>query len=176
MQSPKHLLNWKGRPLGLFLCDLLQETLGQAPVLVGDGPPFHDSVPYGRISDAIPCGGPAGGILAALRFASGDDVLVMASDLPLMTGTALKWIIEQADRTTKPAIWPRHPDRRYGEPLAAVYRSGVQAQLGRALDAGLRRMTELIVREERFEPIIPTELRSAFTNVNTPQEWAAIHS
>jgi len=176
MHFPKHLLKWEGEPLGLHLCLLLREALGTDPLVVGDGPKIPGADRFESIQDYVPDGGPASGITSALDHAGNQDVLVLASDLPLMNLETLSWMIEEASKSTCDALWPKLSNRSFGEPLAAIYRPALKETMIQAMESSICRLTRIVPRHRRAEPRVPTDLHSAFTNVNTPREWARIKS
>ena len=79
--------------------------------------------------------GAAGGIHAALHAAAGDDLIVVAWDLPFVTGALLQ-ALHAAAAGADGAVCSR-PGSRWGvEPLCACYRASCLPALERRLDAG----------------------------------------
>ncbi|MBI2796261.1 MAG: molybdenum cofactor guanylyltransferase [Gemmatimonadetes bacterium] len=79
--------------------------------------------------------GAAGGLHAALRAAGGDDLLVVAWDMPFVPATLLRALRERA-ATADAAVCARAGSRWEVEPLCACYRPSCLAALERRLDAG----------------------------------------
>lgn len=98
-----------------------------------DAPAWRPDMPVVR--DVRPGLGAAGGIHAALQAAGGDDALVVAWDLPFVTGDLLRAVREGA-ASADAAVCAR-PGSRWGvEPLCACYRAACLPVLERRLDAG----------------------------------------
>ena len=69
-------------------------------------------------------------------------------------------------------VWPRFPDREFGEPLAACYRAMASETLTAAWSRGERGLFRALPRDLRYEPIIPETFRSCFVNYNRPEDLA----
>lgn len=125
------------------------------------------------VSDETPGVGPLGGLATALRQAGGDDVLLVACDLPKLTSDTLRWLREEAARRTQEdglAV----VNGAQVEPLFSVYTSAclpiVEARLAEA-----RRSLQGLIAAGRFVRVAaPPEVVAAIMNVNTPEEWAAL--
>jgi molybdopterin-guanine dinucleotide biosynthesis protein A len=174
MGSPKAMLDRDGVPLGVYLAELLADSLGTAPLLVGQGPFPHER--YQRVADRELGGGPLSAVVGLIDAFPGEDFLVLATDLYAMNSRALSWLLGRQPEPGHLAIWPRFPDRDVGEPLAAVYRAAAGPVLTRYWTAGNRALIRGLTPEQRSEPVIPESHRLAFTNVNDPQSLARIKS
>ena len=121
------------------------------------------------VTDRVADAGPLGGLDAALAAAHGDAVLLLACDMPRVTGDfldALALLAPVAD-----AVVPK-TERGY-HPLCAVYRRRCHPVVARRLAAGQWKMLELLndlsvraVTTHELEPFgDPPRL---LANVNTP--------
>lgn len=122
------------------------------------------------ITDILPDRGSLGGIYTALT-AAGGPVLVVACDLPFLTGPFLAHVlgaIEGADVAV-----PRSEDGYH--PLCACYAQACAAPIRRRLDAGLLKVVDAL-QGLRVREIGPDELRAfdpgrrLLLNVNTPED------
>jgi molybdopterin-guanine dinucleotide biosynthesis protein A len=116
--------------------------------------------------------GPLGGLHTALRAAPSSHVLVVACDLPFLTRAFLTHLIELCEDVD--AVVPRDASGQH--PLCAVYASRLAPQLERRLDAGLRKMTDLLttltVRDVGPESVARFDPGGVLlTNVNTPEDY-----
>ena len=107
--------------------------------------------------DARPDVGPAAGLETALAGARHPLVLVVATDHPALSVEVLRLLIERAAASDAQAISLTGP--RGGEPFLAVYRSDALATVRATLDAGTRRMQEVLAALEP-ELIAPDEWRA----------------
>ena len=118
--------------------------------------------------------GALGGLHAALAHA-GTDVLVVAWDMPFVTASMLRMLLD-ARRGTAAAVVPVHPDG-HDEPLCAFYGAGCTSVAERLLQRGERRAGALAdaVDAVRLAPDTLARLgdpRTLLASVNTPAELA----
>jgi len=168
MGHPKQPLDRDGRSFAQVSVRALRAVTEQVLVL-GDGvlPPALESLE--RIDDHPGIGGPLAGLLAAQHWAPRATWFIAACDLPLVSAEALRWLDSQRD----PQWWavvPRHRQGSKVEPLLAVYEPQAGAlveELAQSSRWGLWRLT---YHPQVHTPAIPSELESAWTNINTRQE------
>ena len=118
--------------------------------------------------------GALGGLHAALAACRAEWAVVVACDLPFVTGELFVRLASLRDDFD--AVIPVQPDGRW-QPLCALYRAGVCRDLAEELiSIGERRPRALLkvarTRLVGFEEII--DLPGAnrfFTNINTPQDY-----
>ena len=161
MGRDKAALPFRGGTLAGAVALAVQEAAGSA-ILVGN--PEHGGIP-----DLYPGEGPLGGILTALHHTSAEWNLIVACDMPEVTASFLKGLLETARRRRCGVLLPLGPGGR-PEPLCAVYRRAVRDTLERRFAEGIRKITEA------FEGLEVASLTVAevaqFQNVNTPQDWS----
>ena len=127
------------------------------------------------IPDAVAGAGPLGGLYTALLDAVEDRVIVLACDLPFVTGALLARLAAES-RTGEPvdAIVPR--SARGLEPLCAIYRKGCAGVLRTRIDRGDLQIVGLFgvlrIRELGPDTLAPYDDGSLFENVNTPHDYA----
>ena len=138
MGRPKSQIPFNGTTWGKFLCELLQEVTGKAPFLLGEGSIGAGDDLYRRVPDRELGAGPLSGLLGFFDVCRDKDLLLLATDMPLLNADALRWLINQGKESSCSAIWPRFSDREFGEPLAAIYRQSAQKALESAWFRGLR--------------------------------------
>jgi molybdopterin-guanine dinucleotide biosynthesis protein A len=128
------------------------------------------------VVDRVPEAGPLGGLEAALAAASHDVVVVVAVDLPDLSGTVLAAQVAMAEkRPEMDVVTLRRRDAGGDEPLHAVYRRAALPRVTALLATGERRMSALLagLRVGRVSDAALRRLdplgRSA-RNLNTPDE------
>ena len=131
------------------------------------------------LSDEFPDGGPLAGIASALRRCASEYLLVLAVDMPAMTGDFLLTLIEESQRMTAGVIPAEgmKDGSRHLEPLAAIYPRAASRFADECLCAGERKMEAFIRILEtrglvRIRPFEQRE-RSLFMNWNTPEDVEA---
>lgn len=126
--------------------------------------------------DARPGVGPAAGLEAALADAHGDVVLVVATDHPALVPAVLELLRDRALTSGAAAVTLAGP--RGPEPFLAAYRRDALPTVTAALDAGTRRMQDvlsaldpMIVDEAEWRALDPSGRTLA--DVDTPEDLDA---
>lgn len=167
----KALLTVNGEPLLARAARLLGEFCDE--VLVIGGPERQGLVPHLRvIPDERPGVGPLGGIATALRAMAGERLLVVATDMPLLSPAVLRLLVERSSGSdiTVPVVEGRT------QQLCAVYARSclpvIDAQLARDDFAVAHLLAQLNVRY-----VDESELRALdpdldfFRNINHERDW-----
>ncbi|MGH7640044.1 MAG: molybdenum cofactor guanylyltransferase [Candidatus Dormibacteria bacterium] len=134
------------------------------------------------VDDAPDLPGPAGGLLAGLRAAGSELVLVLAADAPFPSPRLAQLMTRLARAEPTPqAVIPLRQGRL--EPLFGVYRSDGAADLEVAAaqprSGGQGPPLRAILQAVRVRPVLEAEWRPldpegfSFINCNTPRELAA---
>jgi molybdenum cofactor guanylyltransferase len=153
-------------------------VVGAAAGIVGT-PEKYEGLGLRAIADDCPGCGPLGGIATALRASEADWNLIVACDLPYLTREWLEYLLQRARDSEAEAVVPMNlapQNRRGAEPLCAVYHRGCEPELRRALERGVRKVTDGLA-ELRVEVIEPREWKGfdsnglLFKNVNTPADY-----
>ena len=168
MGRDKARLPFRGSTLAQFVARTVESAAGNA-VLVGD-PTRYQEFGYPVIADEYPGEGPLGGILTALQHTGADWNLVVACDMPGLSGEFLRQLFEIAEQSPATALVPAGPSGR-PEPLCALYHRRAFGALESAFRAGQRKVTAALA--ELPAQILPVAEVSVFQNVNTPEEWLA---
>lgn len=127
------------------------------------------------IADAIPGAGPLGGLYSALSAARYDPVLVLACDLPFVTGAALRGLAD-AYAPEWDAVVPQSTRGR--EPLCAVYARRCANAIRHRIERRELKLEDLLdalhVRELARGALDDEDW--LFENVNTPHDYARARS
>jgi molybdopterin-guanine dinucleotide biosynthesis protein A len=131
------------------------------------------------IPDRVPGAGPLAGLDAALEAAAGDDVLLLACDMPFVSRALSRHLLALGRDSKWNAVVPR-TDRGY-HPLCAVYSASCRDIVRDRLARGRLRMIELL-GELRVRTVEGQELaqfgdaRRLLANVNTDADLAALEA
>lgn len=131
----------------------------------------------GVISDVFPGCGPLGGIHAALSTRRAELNLVLAVDMPLVTGELLNFLLSAAESSPATITVPR--TGRGWQPLCAVYRCEFLSVAEAALREGKYKI-DTLYSQVAVRSIDTKELMAAgfterlFLNVNTPDQLRAL--
>ena len=175
MGQPKHLLkrseggseSWLERTVRLVqpcVDGLVLSGKGELPTALANIP---------RIPDIPGFSGPLTGVLSAMRWQPSMSWLVIACDMPFISETALNWLLEGR----RPGCWgrlPRLADSDFCEPLFAWYDGRSAHLLEEQLLRGNLRVGKIASHLKIDNPIIPERLRSAWQNVNTPEQLQSV--
>lgn len=174
-----------GRSIIVRQLDLLQRVAGTTFIVTTaedrqDRPDRFSDLDAPVAVDQIPDAGALGGVHAALSFAANTfpevtRVLVLACDLPFVTGSLLADLAARA--LLADGAWVC--GARGPEPLIACYRINTLARVTRALEDGERRagaLGSLLTLAELGDDALaahgdPDRLTA---NVNTPEEWRRV--
>ena len=167
MGRDKAFLPFGGSTLGEFVAGAVASVTGQV-VLVGE-PARYQALGYPVIPDHYPGEGPLGGILTALEHTQADWNLVVACDMPGISGEILSRILEAAENSTNDVLLPIGPDGR-PEPLCAAYHRRTLQALESVFASGERKITRALQSVHTARLVIAET--ATFQNVNTPEDWA----
>ena len=166
MGYPKHLIETRGKTWIQRTVEVLEPFTSQV-VVAGGTSELSGAV---HLPDAPDVGGPMAGVLSAMRWAPHVSWLVVACDLPLLSGPSLEWLLS----TRSPGVWATLPqltgEGRRIESLLAHY------------DWRARRLIEDLAAKDDFSlshlgfhnqvstPAPPEGLEPAWQDVDTPAE------
>lgn len=130
--------------------------------------------------DVVAGAGALGGLHAALRWAAEEGragALCVACDMPFLRAGLLRALLERAEEGDADAVVPESTGRRGVEPLCAFYSVRCLGEVERMLDAGERRLVDLLERVRTMRlPLAEVRRYGApdvlFLNVNTPTDHA----
>ena len=143
--------------------------------IVANDRALYDGLGVPIWNDVRPGCGPLGGILTALVNATTTITLVIAGDMPFLTGEFLRFLAE-AGREVDVAV-PCTP-KGY-QPLCAAYNQTCINAIQQNLDAGILQVTEFLKAVTRRE-LGPDDTAAfdpdgtLFFNVNTPDDYATV--
>lgn len=172
MGRDKALLEINGQPLWRRQLSILEE-LEPREIFIA-GPPREEWRAHIVIADARSETGPLGGLVSALRQSSTSHLLVLAVDLPKMTGSYLRALLDSCAQDI--GVVPR-ADRF--EPLAAIYPKISLPIAEESLQSGdysAQKFAALCVAERLVRPLkIEPREQPLFVNVNTPDDLLALN-
>jgi molybdenum cofactor guanylyltransferase len=168
MGTDKALLQIDGVALVQQTAALVQTAAG--PVSIVGDPEKYSGLGYAVIADGRPGNGPLAGMEAALLDSTSEWNLIVACDMGSLNAEFLDGLCARALLLPVEAdcLVPSGPDRRL-QPLSAVYRRRCLGAFSRALDAGIRKVTEVVGSLNAINWQAPDP--RVFQNINTPEEW-----
>ena len=168
MGRDKALLPFRGGLLAEAVGRAVEEATGSV-VLVGT-PELYSALPWPVIPDLYPGEGPLGGLLTALAHTAADWNVVVACDMPGVSGCFLQELLAAAQASNAAVFAPRGAMGK-PEPLCAVYHIRARRILESAFGRGVRKVTAAWEGLRVVEWPVP-EI-SHFRNINTPEDWEA---
>ncbi len=122
-----------------------------------------------RLPDIPQIAGPLTGIISAMRWQPDVSWLLLACDMPEVTSEAVSWLLSER----KTGVWASVPVIAGGkgvEPLFARYDPQSASFFEQMNLDGIRRISA-ITRFKRVNVVtVPNHLKSAWRNINTPDE------
>jgi len=117
--------------------------------------------------------GPVGGLVSVLRRAAHPLLLVLAVDMPSMTSSFLRTLVESAEAGA--GVVPKIGERY--EPLAAVYPAAALALAEECLSRGALSLQGFVAQAVACglvrERVVAADDRALFFNLNTPADLAS---
>jgi molybdenum cofactor guanylyltransferase len=172
MGRDKAMLEIGGVPMVVRTARLVESVAGTATI-VGHAS-AHEPLDLRWIKDGWPGEGPLGAIVTALLASNAKWSLVVACDLPYVTGEWLEFLIARALPSHADAVLAR--SERGLEPLCAMYGAHAKEKLNVVLSSGVRKVKEGLNRLD-IETIEPDEWKRfdsdglLFKNMNTPEDY-----
>ena len=157
-----------GVPLAAQIADSVREAAGSV-VLIGP-PERYTHLGFPVLADRVPACGPLGGLYTALCATSAEWNLIVACDMPNLTGHFLEDLLAAAEAS--PADCLVAEDAHGIHPLCAVYNRRCLPVVESAIRHNQLKMHTL-VSSLRFEKW-PTPEAAMLTNVNTREDLEAV--
>jgi molybdopterin-guanine dinucleotide biosynthesis protein A len=166
MGRDKARLPFRGKTLVEHVAAAVAEAAGSA-VLVG-APERYEGMRFPRLADTRAGLGPLAGIQTALEATHAIWNLIVACDMPEVSGAFLRLLMEAAEGSEADCLIPIGPSGR-PEPLCAAYRSVCRHAVRQALDRGVRKVTDGLAGLR----IATWQVAEShwFSNVNTAEDW-----
>jgi molybdopterin-guanine dinucleotide biosynthesis protein A len=166
MGRNKAFLMFEGRSLIERVAGAVQEAAGEVTII--GSPELYGHLGMPVIPDLRSNAGPLAGIESALRHSEAEWNLIVACDMPGVTGAALRRILEEAQGHAEVGcVLPASGE--FVEPLCAVYSKRMLSVVSAALDAGIRKVTGAFPKGEIHYLRMSDD--PVFHNVNTPEDW-----
>lgn len=171
MGQDKSQLDYHGRPQREYLTDWLTGYCGAVFWSVNTGQAAVAAHGSRLIVDQYPEAGPLGGILSAMETHPTQAWLVVACDLPLLTGRTLAALLDGRD-TRQPATAFWDADHSSPEPLVSLWEPTALPLLRSFFRAG-QRSPRRFLGQYAGQLLTPPD-SDELLNVNDPLTYAAI--
>ncbi len=165
MGRDKANLPYGGTTLANYIAMLVRDAAGTVAIL-GD-PERYGQLGFPVYPDLMPHCGPLGGVYTALSVTSKDWNLVVACDMPSISSSILRTLLERAS-VAQPGCVAASGSSGEPEPLCAVYHRRCLPMLKRAIEDKHFRMKDLM---EELQAETVNVASCALANLNTPAEW-----
>jgi len=170
MGQDKALLDRGGQSQLAYLAGLLDKKVERVFVSTrADQKDDGERRKYAQIVDRYDDMGPLAGILSAMEEHPDSDWLVVACDLPNITGETITRLLKNCSAD--------HPFTAYvsshdglPEPLCAIYRAGSIAIMRRFADEGIYCPRKILIRSDTF--LLEQSDPGSLDNINTPDDLA----
>ena len=167
----KTLIEVEGKSLTERVVGVVRPIFREVIVASGVLGKFADLAGVREVADHERGVGPLAGMLAGLEACTTEWAFVVAADMPSLRKSLIRRVVESASPEVLAAA-PRHG--RFREPLHAVYRREVIAEIERFLDEGGRSVNRLLDRISVAWVDVDHEDLECFKNVNRPDDLNGI--
>ena len=180
MGKAKGLLEFGGQPLILRIARLVEPrvcfaaAVGSPERYAALGLQVIEDRYFGNPGEGDRTPGPLAGLASALTATRTDWNLILACDLPYLTGEWLDWLLGRAVVSGAQIVMPHTAGGL--EPLAAVYRRECSEPIIAALHRGVRKVTDA-VEQFRIEFVAELDWRDidpggrVLRNMNAPEDY-----
>ncbi|MCH8819841.1 MAG: molybdopterin-guanine dinucleotide biosynthesis protein B [Acidobacteria bacterium] len=166
MGYPKHLIETNGKTWIQRTVEVLVPLTSQV-VVAGGTSEMSKAV---HLADVPDVHGPMAGVLSAMRWAPHASWLVVACDLPLLSGPALEWLLS----TRSPGVWATLPQfkgsGRRLESLLAHYDYRARQLIEDLATQDEFSLSQLGSHQKVITPDPPLALAPAWQDVDTPAQ------
>lgn len=162
----KHLIDFHGLPQHRYLCDQL-EALGIEYYISCNSDQSNDLIGLPTIEDKYPEIGPKGGILSAFETYPESAWLILACDLPFVTISNIKFLLDQRDQSK--LITTYRVDPKFLETTFTIYERETYPLFLERYNQGDYSLQSIIKSSTEINVIEPLNLEDLF-NVNSPQD------
>jgi molybdopterin-guanine dinucleotide biosynthesis protein A len=171
MGADKALLELGGRSLIERSADAMARVFGDRLLIAADREDrFRGKVVPRVVADRVAGAGPMAGLLTALEEVAGAPVFAVACDMPNLDSALIERQIQAWRKCRPEAMVPVVGGRP--QPLHAIYAPSCAVLARQLLNAGKRRMLDLVAVAQTVFWQLPPDMMGAFENVNTPSDWA----
>lgn len=170
MGKPKLLLDFRGNTFIAHLLAQLQQQVNDVIIAGAPDPRQLADLGVPVLADAEPDNGPLGGIATVLAQARRQWLLLAPCDNPVLPNNYAARLLQAAREQRAPLVYVRKAGR--AQPLYAIVQRDLLASLNAYLASGERKVLPW------YESVGAMALDwddagFAFTNLNTPEEYAA---
>jgi len=169
MGRPKHLLpdgsggTWLERTVHVL------QPLVAGVALSGGGELPATLATLPRLCDIPGVCGPLTGILSAMRWQPSVSWLLLACDMPGLSGEAVTWLLSQR-AVGRWGVVPTLAGNETVEPLFASYEPQCSQFFEMLHDQGVRQIRRIVEYKQVNVVEVPENLQSGWHNINTPEE------
>lgn len=169
MGEDKAILSWRNRTMLENAVEILvKNTTG---VIISSNNEMHDLKGVIRLQDRVESHGPVSGIITALNYFSPESVLIIACDMPFVTHSVIRNLINADDAKFDAIVYSHNGNK---EPLCAIYHSEALTVIENAFRKGEFKL-HAILENMNVKYLDPDEDKSitlsVFTNINTPDDY-----
>lgn len=162
-----------GKTIAKRMTDVLDKLFEDIIIVTNTPEEFTEFKKYKIVKDIIVKAGPLGGIDAALENTSNSAVFIFAGDMPFLNAKVIEDVIKYYKAGEFDAVVPRI--ETFIEPLHAIYNVAVDESLKAFMTTKENHSVQNFLKRLKVNYIEmenTAELKSAFTNINTPDDLA----
>jgi molybdopterin-guanine dinucleotide biosynthesis protein A len=165
--TEKGLLIHEGKPFIEHLIEILKPLTDEIIIIAKTDSYNHLGLKVYK--DLIKEIGPMGGIYSGLIYSSTDKNIVLACDMPDITGSFLNLLSKESGKNDYEAIVPEYQDEL--QPLCAVYSRSILPAINDCIEKGNFSMKDVIKTCRHKIISVTNPGNDLFRNVNTEKDY-----
>ncbi len=162
MQSEKGLTLFRNKPFIEHIIDAVLPITSTIQLITNSSE--YDYLKYDTIKDVIIDKGPMGAIYTALVHSDSELNLILSCDIPLISATMLRELIEKHNSSFDVSIFE---ETNRVHPLIGIYSKNVLPMLKNRIDANELKMMHFISNSKHQLIWVEDENKQQFQNVNS---------
>ncbi len=171
MGCDKGLIRYHHKPHREYMADLLAPLCKEVFISCRPEQAAEIQAPYRPLPDSFHDLGPYGALLSAFRAYPDSAWMVTACDLPLLDADSLQFLAARRNPSCTATAF-QSPEDAFPEPLIAVWEPKAYPTLLEFLAQGYSCPRKVLI--QCHAQLLTAPNPKALTNVNTPEEWAAL--
>lgn len=169
MGRDKGAMVWHGTEQRIYAADLLSHLCEKVYISCRAGQEEELGGSYPLLVDNVEGSGPIVALLTAFEHRADVAWLVLACDLPLITGSTLAFLAENRDERLLATTYKSSFDG-LPEPLVAIWEPAAAPILRQHLADGYRCPRKALIRNEQHIQLLSPPFPDDLMNTNTPED------
>ena len=162
MGEDKGLKLLHGKPLIQYVIDSLIPCFPEIKISTNNQE--YEKFGYELVADSIPEKGPMGGIYAALKNSSYDDIFITGCDMPCISASSFERLLQQKNQSATVVVYNERI-----QPLFGIYNRNLIPLMETKIEQNKLKMIDFL--QEAGATFIEMDNEDVFLNINTLEDF-----